>query len=118
MKSICMNKSELIKIVTANRNKHEENYKKAVKVYTDEAIEMFEKKIENFKSGKIDDPYITISVPESYLEDYDLCLKMLNSEIDDRVVLDTEGYKNYVLDEWRWSRSFASNTISYSSKYK
>lgn len=118
MKSICMDKSELVKIVTANRNKHEENYKKAVKVYTEEAIEMFEGKIKDFKSGKIDKPHIKISVPESHLEDYNLCLKMLNSEIDDRVVLDTQDYKNYVLDEWHWSNSFESNTISYSSKYK
>jgi len=120
MKSICMNKDELVKIVTKNRNKHEENYKKAVKVYTEEVIEILSNKIEEFKSGKTNDLRIKISVPvpESHLEDYDLCLKMLNSEIDDKVILETQDYKNYVLDEWHWSNSYTSNTISYSSKYK
>ena len=45
--------------------------------------------------------------------DYERVLSMLSLSLDDEVKLGEADYRRYVLDEWEWQGSFATNTTSY-----
>lgn len=107
---------DLIKILTKNRAKHVEAYGDAKGEYQKKLIRLLEKKLKSAKDGNKIGHYIELSVPEHHTSDYDNMIAMLKSTSNKTVELDSVTYLQISKDQWTWSSSFTSNTLSYSNK--
>lgn len=54
------------------------------------------------------------SAPESHQKDYEKAIKILDFECKNTIVLSEKDYKQYLLDEWEWTRSFNNSILEYS----
>lgn len=109
--------NSLLSIVEENRKLHEENYNKAVEAWkiqlkdaSHAVIDSIGDDVESIKNSKAH--LSRISSPEEHLDDYDKIIGMLRNHRDEFIVLDEDAYDNYVNDNWRWSHSYFSNTMS------
>lgn len=104
MQPIKMNKQELIKILTQNKEEHIQTFEEAWEAYTEKLTQNLERMLEAAKTG---DPaevplHINLVKPTNHADDYDRALRMLNHDLDDTVKLDEREYANLVDDEWGW----------------
>ena len=108
-------KEEVLTTLKKNREQHLENYKKALKIYKEQAIKEVEGLLEKVKSNKITlDGYyhFNTSSPKKYLNEYDDMIEMLEASVGDIVKLDLKDYKCFMKDEWRWSSDYREATLS------
>lgn len=117
MREVKVRRLDLLTTVSQNRHRHAENYKKAIEVYKQEAVESIEKLLSDAKAGDIRHS-ISLVKPEQHLEEYDQALLMLQMSVDDEVTLTTEEFAQYVMDKWSWARQFEQATMSYASKFR
>lgn len=114
MKTITMNKAELVSILWANRKTHVqeyhqtfEAYKKAVVIRLQDMLGEFQESPENYSLR------VGLQRPESQEKNYTMVIEMLENDINDTVELDQHEYQNYVNDEWTWSNQFAMSKTAY-----
>jgi hypothetical protein len=118
MKTVKLNRDELLSKVKENRAKHAEAYKKAKSVFREEAVAKLESMLADAKgNGKID-LYVGLTEPEEHLADYDQVITMLEMSVDSVIELDNSLFAQYVMDKWSWARAFEANTVGYSAKFK
>ena len=136
MNTVKVRKQELMDILVKNRAEHEEEYRKACVVFwddtradigsaLDEINELLKTKAESIADlsalnrdvARVMIKMTEFSEPEQHLDDYDRAIAMLKMSVDTEIVLTADQFKNYVHDDWQWSRSFASNTRAYSRKF-
>lgn len=119
MRTIEVDKANLISILKGNRLKHEREFNEAVSVYPTkvaEALEALAKKIR--EKGKTDqneigEAYRSLPTPISYLSAYDQIIEMLEMDIEKTVVLNGQEYQHFVKDNWEWSHSFKTTVANY-----
>ena len=107
---------ELIKKLKANREKHSENFEAALVVYHKKVIEVLDEALEAARTGKEYKTYFNLVKPENMLDEYDEVIGMLEMSLgttSSTIELTQDQYRNYVLDNWSWSKLFAVNTLSY-----
>ena len=107
---------ELIKKLKANREKHSENFEAALVVYHKKVIEVLDEALEAARTGKEYKTYFNLVKPENMLDEYDEVIGMLEMSLgttSSTIELTQDQYRNYVVDNWAWSGTFASNTLSY-----
>lgn len=117
---VTVKKDELISILTANRDKHINEYKAACEVYKAKVLDEAKKaetqiiafqaawKVANFdKLPKFPDVYSFQQLPKpvSYEDSYTRALGMLKLHTKDEMTLDLQTYRQYVEDDWEWSAS-------------
>jgi hypothetical protein len=115
MKDVKVNREQLEQKVQENRNAHRAVFEDAQKNYRDLVIEELDKMLADARSGRKIIRAVLLPEPEDHTEDYDRVLAMLDMSVDEVIELEEEDFKCYVLDQWGWQRSFASNTMRYSS---
>lgn len=108
-------KNELIKVLTENRQKHSHNYDKAKIGFRKLLIAELKSKLEAAESDKIVTLTFENHKPESHLEDYDDILGMLELATDTEIELSHIQYKQYVKDEWDWARQWSTSNATYLS---
>ena len=116
MEAIRVNKGELISILTTNMGQHSTTVAKAEEIFRERVQEKLDEALKAVKKGKPigrDVLFIALPVPENHRADYERVLSMLSLSLDDEVKLGEADYRRYVLDEWEWQGSFATNTTSY-----
>ena len=108
---------ELLNKLEANRKIHEANYNEAIKKFIETSITALEKRTQDLKEGKIKDLLhlfsFRIPVPVTYTQTYDEIIGMLKFSTQKEIEITNTQYKSWVEDNWDWSHSFASNTMSY-----
>lgn len=109
-------KNDLLTILRRNRENHSATFEEAVTVYQAELLRVLEQKIEDVRAGRKVAHVITLPTPEEHTADYDRVIRMLEMSLDDEVELDEHQFDEYVNDQWGWQRTFAANTLSYSSR--
>jgi len=117
---------DLIEKVKANRKKHEETYKKAVKVYMDkiaEALDDRKEEMEQFESDKASYEELAaigggfgFTPPRSYLDSYDDILAVLEMTLEEELELDSQQLANIIRDKWDWEREFNASTVMYANE--
>ena len=117
MQTVNVRKQDLLETLKRNRAIHEKKFKDAIEGYRLVAIERLEALLEAIKAGgdvetEVDMPDLK---PESHVVDYDMAIMMVGMSVDDVIELRDFEFKQYVMDEWSWSRSFSSSSSSYSS---
>ncbi len=113
---LVIKRENLIAILKENKDKHHDNFVKAVVKYKEKAVEVLKQNIENISSGKKLRIYFTLPVPEEHTKDYDRAIHSLEIDARDEIKLSEQDARSYVDDFWGWSASYFANTSSYNFK--
>jgi hypothetical protein len=116
MKSVKLNKKELLGIVRENKAKHILAYNEAVKDFIEAA-----RTIVNFNVDKINEGTVQSiakcklipTAPTSYEDEYDRAIRMLELSVEKEIELEADVFNQLVLDEWQWKNNFAVMASTY-----
>ena len=118
MKSIKINKNELLKIVRENKDKHVKEYNESVEDYKAAAVKVAKEHVELANTGdltKIAKIKAMPSAPTSYEKEYDRAIRMLELSVEDVIDLESDVFNQLVLDEWIWKHQFVASARLYKS---
>lgn len=105
-KTFVVPKDELLKILKANRNKHAEEFVIANTEFRKEAIGEMNANLIKAKEGGIIVRHLGCERPQSHTEEYDNVIGMLELTLDTKIDITFGDYKQYVKDEWSWSKQW------------
>lgn len=143
-RKIEVNRLKLIETLTANREKHKQDYREALDGYKAMALEKLQQGYEDAKV-KLDknllrgkgaiaefDPnnprgvsdYLTLvesiqvelRVPRDFSKDYDAAIDMAKWDVRETLELTHAEFQCFVRDVWDWTSDFANTTMMYSNK--
>jgi hypothetical protein len=112
---IKVNKNELLASLKSNREKHASDYQKAKAGFIKLLDKELEKKLQNLRDGKKIELSFDNKKPESYLKEYDDVIGMLELSVDNELTLNHQQYKQYVQNEWDWTRTWSTSNVAYLS---
>ena len=116
MRSVKLNKKELLKIVTENRSKHIKDYTESVEDYKAAAVKVAAEHVELAKTGelnKIARIKAMPSAPVSYEKEYDRAIRMLELSVEKEIEVEEDIFNQLVLDEWAWKHQFVASASLY-----
>lgn len=116
MRSVKLNRAELLKIVRENQIKHITEYAEAVNDYKALVLKIANENLELANTGdltKIKDSKNLPVAPHSYENDYSRAIRMLELSVEDVIELDDTIFNQLVLDEWHWKQSFLVSNSTY-----
>lgn len=119
--SINVKREELLKILKANREQHQLDYKEAVDGYRSAKIKVLEDELEKVKAE--DKPEktslnVTLNKPINYVSEYTEIIDMLEMSVDEIINLDSDSFQAYIKDNWSWKRSFMVSNSTYMASGK
>lgn len=118
MKTVRMNKDELLQIVRENKEKHISEYNESVQDYIDLVMKISK---DNLTLAKTNDIKQISKIkhkpqePVSYEDSYNRAIRMLELSIEDVIEIDSTTFNQLVLDEWQWKQQFTATISSYKS---
>ena len=118
MRSVKMNRTELLEIVKNNCIKHTLDYEQAVNDYKVAALKISTENLKLAKSGdleKIEKIRSLPSKPVSYADEYTRAIRMLELSVEDIIELQHDVFNQLVLDEWQWKQHFVATGALYKS---
>ena len=116
MRSVKVEKTELLGIVRENKKKHVKEFDESVKDYKKAALKIAKEHVELAKSGELDQIAKIRAMPQkpsSYEKDYDRATRMLELSVEDTIELEETIFNQLVLDEWTWKNAFATSAALY-----
>lgn len=127
MHQVTLDKMQLLEIVRKNRGQHVAEFNDSYKGWLHQAEEKARDILTNIgsakeryaQSGTADfrtPTFRELEEPESFANEYDRAMKMLELSVDGQIVLTRDEFANLVLDEWRWTESFKSKVAVYSRR--
>lgn len=118
MRSVKINKVELLKIVQDNLKSHIAQYEEAVEDYKAAALKITNENVKLAKSGDLDKIAKIRSMPSkpsSYEDNYNRAIRMLQLSVEDTIELEDAIFNQLVLDEWHWKGQFTASASLYKS---
>jgi len=112
MKTVRVNKDELLRILVENRKKHKDEYKESIKAYRVKAADLLNKELQKIVGGKKFNLDFDLSKPQCHEKDYDLVIKMVEMSVDEILELEQHEFNQLVNDEWNWKSSFKMSVYS------
>ena len=126
MKNVKVKKDDLMLKVLANRSQHVAEYIEACAGYREQALEEIERatdrlrrQVAALKEGEaigLAAIHFSLPLPESHKADYDQVVAMLEMSVDSEIELDSDSFREYVMDEWDWRAKWENTKMSYSPK--
>ena len=116
MKSVLLDRTELLEIVRANRAKHVADYREAVADYKKAVVNVAKENLALARTGQLADISRMKSLPPqpiSYEDSYNRAIRMLELSVEDQIELEEQIFNQLVLDEWLWKHSFVAMNTSY-----
>lgn len=116
MRSVKMNKTELLAIVRENKTKHIAEYEEAVTDYKALAINISKENLKLANTGDLDKLKEIKAMPVppvSYENDYNRAVRMLELSVEKFIDLEDDVFNQLVLDEWRWKQVFSLSNSTY-----
>lgn len=118
MKSVNLNRKQLLDIVIDNLAKHQAQYDEAVIDYKTAVLVLMENNIELARSQDLTQ-FTKINPipmpPVSYETNYIKAIRMLELSVDDELEIDEQTFNQLVLDEWSWKNNFNFSSQLYKS---
>lgn len=112
MRSVKVNRNELLEKLKKNREKHRDIFLQAQEGYRKAVIAELDRMLEDAKAGKKIKRYIELEEPIDQTDDYDRAIAMLEMCVDDVVEINNTEFACYVMDQWSWKEQFtATNTV-------
>lgn len=125
MNAIKMNREELLKIVRANKEKHEAAFIESVADHAVAMIVIAEKNkkvalanLKLVKAGKHEKLASTtgwLQAPKSFAPEYARAIRMLELSVDEVIEVEEDVFNQLVLDEWSWKQNFVGTQALYKS---
>lgn len=112
MKTV-MEKKELLKVITKNRELHKQVYKEAKKAYQKKGIKLLNALKSKLEAGETIRPYIDLLIPEDHTDEYDRAIEMLKYDVREQIELEESEFSRFVLDSWEWKEAWLTTTASY-----
>lgn len=112
---IKVNKKDLLESLHRNRDKHATDYAKAKKGFVKLLEKELRNKLHDLQEGKKVELSFENEKPKSYLKDYDDVIGMLELSVDNELTLNHQQYKQYVQNEWDWTRNWSTSNVAYLS---
>lgn len=112
---VTVSRDELLEVLRRNRASHREAFSKAQALYRERAIAELDRALADARAGNGIRLSVSLPVPEDHTDDYDREIRMLEMSVHERVTLASHLFDQVVMDRWRWSASWESNTMSYLS---
>lgn len=103
MRTVRIDKKDLLLKVTANRANHRRMFEAAQAGFRDAVIMELEKSIADAKKGRRVRTNVELQAPIDQTREYDRIIMQLEMETRNEVELTDEEFSNYVMDQWRWS---------------
>lgn len=116
MRSVKVNKSELMQILQDNKKKHIKEYEESVKDYKKAALKVAKEHVELAKSGDLDQIAKIKAMPQrptSYEDSYNRAIRMMELSVDEIIELEEQIFNQLVLDEWSWKHTFTATGALY-----
>ena len=116
MRSVKINKKELLLIVRENKQKHVKEYNESVEDYKSAAVKVAAEHVELAKTGelsKIAKIKAMPSAPVSYEKEYDRAIRMLELSVEKEIEVEEDVFNQLVLDEWAWKHQFVASASLY-----
>lgn len=103
MSAVTVNKVDLLKTLSENREAHTLEYAEAKEGYRQKVIEQMKENLAKAEAGGELEILINLQAPENHTKDYDKVIRMLQMSVNETVVITEHEFSQYVLDEWGWS---------------
>lgn len=116
MKTVRINKGDLVEKLTANRKNHRAQFEKAFEGYRQECIKLLTENLNLLKDGRNIVVKFYEQAPEDHTDDYDTILNMLNMSVDTSIELTHQEFQQYVEDNWNWRENWAASNMKYISQ--
>jgi hypothetical protein len=116
MRSVKVNKDELMKVLHENKKKHVKEFEESVKDYKKAALKVAKEHVELAKSGDLDQIAKIRAMPQrptSYEDSYNRAIRMMEMSVEDVIELEEQIFNQLVLDEWSWKNSFTASAALY-----
>jgi hypothetical protein len=113
MRTVKVNKEELLTKLRENRDQHREVFLKAQDGYRQFLIKELEQRLDEAQKGMKVDRFIRLEEPEDHTSDYDRVIMMAEMSIDDEITLSDVDFGQYVMDNWAWKQAFAATAGTY-----
>jgi hypothetical protein len=118
MKSIKMERLELLSIVQANKIKHIQEFTESVEDFKNLVLQIAVANLKLAKTGDLNE-FKKIknspTPPTSYEDSYKRAIRMLELSVEDIIEVEEDVLNQLVLDEWSWKRSFSVTNTMYKS---
>jgi hypothetical protein len=118
MRSVKINKVELLDIVRKNQKKHIKDFEESVKDYKKAAVKVAKEHVELAKTGDLDSIAKIKAMPQrpfSYEDSYTRAIRMLELSVEEVIELEDDIFNQLVLDEWTWKNQFVASGALYKS---
>ena len=126
MRTIKVNKGELIATVLANRGTHIAEYNSACEGYKAAAIRRIEEvasdikaQVERLRQGEmlqVASVRFNLTCPVTHEKDYDQLIKELEMSVDQIIELSSEDFGRFVMDDWEWKETWKASNAMYLSQ--
>lgn len=115
MKTVKVQKSQLLLKLQENFEKHKKEHFEAMKDRQQLIVATLEAELETFLSNKSYDGQENYHFPKpkSYVVDYQRAIQMVEMSVDSEIVLDQHEFDCYVMDNWHWKDGFLAATRIY-----
>jgi len=116
MNEIVVEKQRLIEIMKQNRENHAKIVEEAQAGFRARVISRLDEMLAMAKQGRKIDINVGLQMPVDMTGEYDTVIGMLELDINETVELDQYQYKNWVQDDWDWSRQALASNAFYSKR--
>jgi hypothetical protein len=116
MKSVTVNKVEVLEILKKNKEGHRAQFLVAQEGYRKAVIKELDKMLSDARSNKKVSTYINLPAPRDYTEEYEQVISMLEMSVEDNIVLTHSEFCNFILDNWSWTDAFTHSNKLYTDE--
>ena len=116
--AVKVNRKELLKIVTDNKEKHIKDFLESVEDYKTATLKLAEANLELVKTGDLEQIAKTKPMPGkpvSYENNYTRAIRMLELSVEKEIDVEEDVFNQLVLDEWAWKNQFIASSTLYKS---
>ena len=116
MRTIKVDKKELLSHLRANRTAHIVAFDEAMVGYRKELVTCLGQMLKKAKNQEDVDHRVNIVRPTDFTEFYDNAITMLEWTVDEFIELDMNEFNQYIQDEWSWKQNFNLTNSLYAGK--
>lgn len=102
LQEVKVEKDELLKIVSENQKKSADEYEQAMEGFHRRQLEEAEALLTRVQTGQGYKP-VQLPEPRDNHANYERVVKMLEMEQDDVLIITSQEFSQYVMDEWSWA---------------
>lgn len=118
MKSVKMNRLELLNIVKDNAAKHLVDYDESVIDFKVLVAKLAKINLKLANTGDLKEIAKMKRIPQepvAYADNYNRAIRMLELSVEDTIEIEEHIFNQLVLDEWTWKQSFVATGAMYKS---